>query len=66
MKRSLGIRRFDGPLTLLRLLLALLYEKTGNLLAPILTHAFFNLANLLLIRHPEWLQQIEQRLSSGL
>lgn len=53
------------PLTLLGLLLALLYEKTGNLLAPILTHAFFNLANLLLIRHPEWLQQIEQRLSSG-
>ena len=53
------------PLTLFGILLALLYEKTGNLISPILTHAFFNLSNFLLIRNPEWLQQLEQRLAQS-
>ncbi len=33
------------PLTLLAVVLCLLYESTGTILAPILTHAFFNAAN---------------------
>ena len=33
------------PLVLLALLLTWLYERTGNLLAPILTHAAFNFVN---------------------
>lgn len=33
------------PLTLLALTLTLLYEHTGNLLAPIVTHSLFNAAN---------------------
>jgi membrane protease YdiL (CAAX protease family) len=37
------------PLTVLGLLLTWLYEKTGNLLAPIFTHGLFNLANLFLM-----------------
>ena len=35
------------PLVLLALLLTWLYERTGNLLTPILTHALFNLTNFL-------------------
>ena len=35
------------PLVLLALLLTWLYERTGNLLTPILTHAAFNLTNFL-------------------
>jgi hypothetical protein len=37
------------PLTVLALLLTWLYEKTGNLLAPIFAHSLFNLANLFLM-----------------
>jgi membrane protease YdiL (CAAX protease family) len=37
------------PLTVLGLLLAWLYERTGNLLAPIVAHSAFNLANLFLM-----------------
>ncbi len=33
------------PLTFLALVLVLLYERTGNLLAPIVTHGLFNAAN---------------------
>ncbi len=33
------------PLAFLALLLVFLYERTGNLLAPILTHSLFNAAN---------------------
>jgi membrane protease YdiL (CAAX protease family) len=33
------------PLTFLALVLTWLYEKTDNLLAPILTHSLFNTAN---------------------
>jgi membrane protease YdiL (CAAX protease family) len=33
------------PLTVLAMLLAILYEKTGNLLAPIIAHSLFNLVN---------------------
>jgi membrane protease YdiL (CAAX protease family) len=32
-------------LTVLAVILTLLYETTDNLLAPILTHSLFNLAN---------------------
>lgn len=37
------------PLTFLGLCLTWLYEKTGNLLAPIFAHSLFNLANLMLL-----------------
>jgi membrane protease YdiL (CAAX protease family) len=37
------------PLTLFGLILAWLYERTGNLLAPIVAHSLFNLANLFLM-----------------
>jgi uncharacterized protein len=37
------------PLTLLGLVLAWLYDRTGNLLAPIVAHSVFNLANLFLM-----------------
>jgi uncharacterized protein len=37
------------PLTLLGAVLAWLYERTGNLLAPIVAHSAFNLANLALM-----------------
>lgn len=36
------------PLTFLAMALALLYEKTDTLLAPILTHALFNAVNLVM------------------
>ena len=39
------------PLTVLSLLLVWLYERTGNLLAPILTHCLFNTANYVLLLH---------------
>lgn len=35
------------PLTFLALLLVFLYERTGNLLAPMLTHSLFNAANFI-------------------
>ncbi len=37
------------PLTLMGVLLALLYERTRNLLAPIAVHAAFNLINFVLV-----------------
>jgi membrane protease YdiL (CAAX protease family) len=37
------------PLTFLGLCLTWLYERTGNLLAPIFAHSLFNLANLMLL-----------------
>ncbi|MDX1952896.1 MAG: type II CAAX endopeptidase family protein [Verrucomicrobiota bacterium] len=37
------------PLTLFALVLTLLYESTGNLLTPILTHSFFNALNFFLV-----------------
>lgn len=37
------------PLIFLALILVWLYESTGNLLAPVVAHAVFNLANLLLL-----------------
>src|SRR5262249_13802400 len=39
------------PLTFLAVVLALLYEITDNLLAPILTHSFFNAANFVWLIH---------------
>jgi membrane protease YdiL (CAAX protease family) len=48
------------PLTLFGVLLAWLYQRSGNLLLPIFTHAFFNLINLLAILYQEpltrWLE----------
>ena len=38
------------PLTLLAIMLALLYEKTNNLLAPIAAHCLFNAMNFLLLQ----------------
>lgn len=37
------------PLTLLAIVLTKLYQHTGNLAAPIVTHALFNLANFLFL-----------------
>jgi membrane protease YdiL (CAAX protease family) len=42
------------PLTILALILAALYERTGNLLAPITAHALFNGMNFTLLY---WLQE---------
>ncbi len=45
------------PLTFLALVLTWLYEKTGSLLAPIVTHGLFNAMNfMLVILHPPWLK----------
>jgi membrane protease YdiL (CAAX protease family) len=44
------------PLTLLAVALALLYEKTNNLLAPIVTHSCFNAMNFAMLC---WEQNIE-------
>jgi membrane protease YdiL (CAAX protease family) len=49
------------PLVLLSLVLTWLYEKTGNLLAPVAAHLFFNLANLVMLTFQP---QIEQWLRS--
>jgi membrane protease YdiL (CAAX protease family) len=46
------------PLTFVAIMLTLLYEKTGNLLAPILAHSFFNGANFLLLLNEENLSRI--------
>jgi membrane protease YdiL (CAAX protease family) len=37
------------PLFVLAIALTWLYEKTGNLLAPIAAHSFFNAANLIVL-----------------
>ncbi|MGV3771315.1 MAG: CPBP family intramembrane glutamic endopeptidase [Verrucomicrobiales bacterium] len=37
------------PLTFLAVILTLLYETTNNLLAPILTHSFFNAVNFIML-----------------
>lgn len=37
------------PLTVMAVILTLLYERTRNLMAPILTHALFNLTNFLML-----------------
>ncbi len=42
-----------APLFLLGALLTHLYERTGNLLAPIATHIVFNLVNFLWLTNPE-------------
>ncbi len=45
------------PLTFLALVLTWLYERTGNLLAPILAHVLFNAVNFtLLVIQPSWLK----------
>lgn len=44
------------PLTVLALALTLLYEKTGNLLAPITTHAVFNGMNFIALYYVMTLQ----------
>jgi uncharacterized protein len=45
------------PLTFLALVLAWLYERTGNLLAPIVAHSVFNAANtILLVWNPPWIK----------
>jgi membrane protease YdiL (CAAX protease family) len=47
-----------APLFLLALLLTALYEKTGNLLAPIMTHSLFNAVNFALIVFEEPLKRL--------
>jgi membrane protease YdiL (CAAX protease family) len=43
------------PLLVLSVALTLLYEKTDNLLAPIIAHALFNAVNFLRLFFSEWL-----------
>ena len=50
------------PLTFLAIILVALYEKTDNLLAPILTHCFFNAVNFLMLIYEtdlaDWLSRL--------
>lgn len=46
------------PLALLAVVLVQLYERTGNLLAPILAHSGFNTINFLLLIYREELTQL--------
>jgi membrane protease YdiL (CAAX protease family) len=46
-----------APLTLLAMALVWLYEKTGNLLAPIAAHSLFNAINFGLVYALPWLQE---------
>lgn len=50
------------PLTLFGVLLAWLYQRTGNLLLPMFTHFFFNLANYLMVTYrvelTNWFEKI--------
>ena len=46
------------PLTFLALVLVFLYERTGNLLAPILTHSLFNAANYFALVFQSELKQL--------
>jgi membrane protease YdiL (CAAX protease family) len=48
------------PLFVLALGLTWLYEKTGNLLAPITAHAIFNAVNLALLLAEPWLEKAFQ------
>ncbi len=53
------------PLVFVAVMLALLYEDTGNLLAPIMTHAVFNFTNFTLMMQEErvfnWFRWIYER-----
>lgn len=51
------------PLLILGAVLALLYEKTGNLITPILTHSVFNTANFLLLIFEKPLTKFLERFS---
>ena len=46
------------PLTFLAMVLVFLYERTGNLLAPILTHSLFNAANYFALVFQSELKQL--------
>jgi membrane protease YdiL (CAAX protease family) len=46
------------PLAFLALILVFLYERTGNLLAPILTHSLFNTANYLALIYERELKEL--------
>ena len=47
------------PLTFLALVFTWIYERTGNLLAPIAAHCLFNAVNfLLLVQPPKWLEPL--------
>lgn len=46
------------PLALFAILLALLYDKTGALLTPMLTHAVFNALNFVLLLNEKQIEQL--------
>ena len=54
------------PLTVLALALVWLYERTDTLLAPVLAHGFFNLANFVLLVYENqvnaWMEKLPQSL----
>ena len=45
------------------MLLVFLYERTGNLLAPILTHSLFNAANYFALVYQSELMDLLRRIS---
>lgn len=51
------------PLSFLAMLLVFLYERTGNLLAPILTHSLFNAANYFALVYQSELMDLLRRIS---
>lgn len=54
------------PLFVLALLLTWLYEKTGNLLAPMVAHAAFNAINLILLAYLDQVEGLLQKLAHHL
>lgn len=50
------------PLLVLALLLTWLYEKSGNLLAPVVAHMAFNALNFVIFLYEPWLREQWQRL----
>ena len=57
-----GIPVYTSPLLLLALLLTWLYEKSGNLLAPISAHVAFNALNFVVFFSDPWLSETLERL----
>jgi membrane protease YdiL (CAAX protease family) len=50
------------PLALFAILLALLYDRTGALLTPMITHAVFNALNFVLLLNERFIEQLLQGL----
>ncbi|MGB9602398.1 MAG: type II CAAX prenyl endopeptidase Rce1 family protein, partial [Limisphaerales bacterium] len=51
------------PLAFFGIILTIVYEVTGNLLAPIIAHSLFNLMNFLILMYNVNLENIVKRVS---